>query len=180
MGAEGNQIIVDKIRAKLSERENYQNLKNKILQPGDTIVICSLSALGSKYTARPELIHYKDHHIRIKILDMPATLRDFPEEQEFLYDIITNTIIQTLTTVIEQEQQRIKRQQRRGIESLKESDAWLDYGRPTVKLPANYKKVMLRWLSGEITATAAMDLTGLKRTTFYKLANQYKKGELLL
>lgn len=180
MGAGDVQIITDPIHARLPKRENYQKLKNELLQPGDTLVICSLSVLGSKYAARPELIHYRDHHIRVKVLDMPATMQDFPEGPGNIYDIVTDAIIQTLTTVIKQEQIRIKRQQRRGIETLKESTAWEDYGRPAITLPDNYIEVMDRWLAGNITANAAMGLMGLRRTTFYKLAKLYKEGELVL
>lgn len=178
MGAEDNQIITDPVHARLPRRENYQRLKNEILQQGDTLIICSLSVLGSKYAARPELIYCRDHHIRVKILDMPATLQDLPEGQENIYDTVTDIIIQTLTTVIKQEQLRIKRQQRRGIETLKESTAWEDYGRPAITLPDNYIEVMDRWLTGKITANAAMGLMGLRRTTFYKLAKLYKEGDL--
>ena len=115
MGAENEQIIIDPVHARLPRRENYQRLKNEMLQPGDIIVICSLSVLGSKYAARPELIYYRDHHIRVKVLDMPATMQEFPEGSGNIYDIVTDAVIQTLTTVIRQEQLRIKRQQRRGI-----------------------------------------------------------------
>lgn len=180
MGAEDNQIITDPVHARLPRRENYQELKNELLQQGDTLIICSLSVLGSKYVARPELIHYRDHHIRVKILDMPATMQDFPEGQEQTYDTVTDIIIQILNTVIRQEQLRIKRQQRRGIENLKESTAWEDYGRPSITLPDNYIEVMDRWLTGKITANAAMGLMGLRRTTFYKLAKLYKEGDLIV
>ena len=180
MGAEDYQIITDPVHARLPRRENYQRLKNEILQPGDTLIICSLSVLGIKYAARPELIHYRDHHIRVKILDMPATMQDFSEGQEQTYDTVTDIIIQTLTTMIRQEQLRIKRQQRRGIETLKESTAWEDYGRPSITLPDNYIEVMDRWLNGKITANAAMGLMGLRRTTFYKLAKLYKEGDLIV
>lgn len=178
MGAGDVQIITDPIHARLPKRENYQKLKNELLQPGDTLVICSLSVLGSKYAARPELIHCRDNHIRVKILDMPATMQDFLEGQEQAYDTVTDIIVQTLTTVIRQEQLRIKRQQRRGIETLKESTAWEDYGRPAITLPDNYIEVMDRWLAGNITANAAMGLMNLRRTTFYKLAKLYKEGDL--
>ena len=180
MGAEDYQIITDPVHARLPRRENYQRLKNEILQPGDTLIICSLSVLGSKYAARPELIHYRDHHIRVKILDRPATMQDFSEGQEQTYDTVTDITIQTLTTMIRQEQLRIKRQQRRGIETLKESTAWEDYGRPSITLPDNYIEVMDRWLNGKITANAAMGLMGLRRTTFYKLAKLYKEGDLIV
>lgn len=180
MGAEDGQIIIDPVHARLPRRENYLRLKNEMLRPGDTIVMCSLSVLGSKYAARPELIYCRDHHIRVKILDMPATMEDFPEGLENVYDTVIGAIIQTLTTVIKQEQLRIKRQQRRGIETLKESTAWEDYGRPAITLPDNYIEVMDRWLAGNITANAAMGLMGLRRTTFYKLAKLYEEGELVL
>lgn len=178
MGAVDNQVITDSVHARLPRRENYQRLKNEILQPGDTLTICSLSVLGSKYAARPELIYCRDHHIRVKILDMSATMQDFPEGMGNIYDIVTDAVIQTLTTVIKQEQLRIKRQQRRGIETLKESTAWEDYGRPAITLPDNYIEVMDRWLAGNITANAAMGLMNLRRTTFYKLAKLYKEGDL--
>ena len=178
MGAGDVQIITDPIHARLPKRENYQKLKNELLQPGDTLIICSLSVLGSKYAARPELIYYRDHHIRVKILDMPATLQELQEGQENVYDTVTDIIIQTLTTVIKQEQLRIKRQQRRGIETLRDSTAWEDYGRPAITLPDNYVEVMDRWLAGNITANAAMGLMNLRRTTFYKLAKLYKEGDL--
>lgn len=180
MGAENEQIIIDPVHARLPRRENYQHLKNEILQPGDTLIICSLSVLGSKHAARPELIYCRDHHIRVKILDMPATMQDFPEGPGNIYDIVTDAVIQTLTTVIKQEQIRIKCQQRRGIETLKKSTAWEDYGRPSITLPDNYIEVMDRWLTGNITANAAMGLMGLRRTTFYKLAKLYKEGDLVL
>ena len=180
MGAEDAQIVVDPVLARLPRRENYQRLKNEMLQPGDTLIICSLSVLGSKYAARPELIYCRDHHIRVKILDMSATMQDFPEGLGDVYDTVTDIIIQTLNTVIKQEQIRIKRQQRRGIETLKESTAWEDYGRPAITLPDNYIEVMDRWLDGKITANAAMGLMGLRRTTFYKLAKLYKEGDLIV
>ena len=180
IGAEDSQIITDSVHARLPRRENYQKLKNELLHPGDTLVICGLSVLGSKYAARPELIYYRDHHIRVKILDMPATMQDFPEDPGNIYDTVTDAVIQTLNTVIKQEQLRIKRQQRRGIETLRESTAWEDYGRPAITLPDNYIEVMDRWLSGNITANAAMGLMGLRRTTFYKLAKLYKEGDLIV
>ena len=153
-------------------------LKNEMLQPRDTLIICSLSVVGNKYATRPELIHYRDQHIRVKILDMPATMENLPEDLENVYDAVIGAIIQTLTTVIKQEQLRIKRQQRRGIETLKESTAWEDYGRPAITIPDNYIEVMDRWLAGNITANAAMGLMNLRRTTFYKLAKLYKEGDL--
>lgn len=178
MGAGDVQIITDPIHARLPKRENYQKLKNELLQPGDTLIICSLSVLGSKYAARPELIYYRDHHIRVKILDMPATLQELQEGQENVYDTVTDIIIQTLTTVIKQEQLLHKASAAARNRNVKRIHRLGDYGRPAITLPDNYVEVMDRWLAGNITANAAMGLMNLRRTTFYKLAKLYKEGDL--
>ena len=39
----------------------------------------------------------------------------------------------------------------------------------SVIFPINWDKVYASWKSGEITTKAAMELTGTKRTSFYKL-----------
>lgn len=59
--------------------------------------------------------------------------------------------------------------QRAGIIRAKESGR--KFGRPQVQYPDNWDSVIKQWRSGKITATKAMELTGVKRTTFYKLVN---------
>ena len=49
---------------------------------------------------------------------------------------------------------------------------WGDYGRPKAQKPDNWNEVITQWHNGDITAVKAMELTGLKKTTFYKLAKQ--------
>ena len=45
-----------------------------------------------------------------------------------------------------------------------------DRGRPALEYPANWDEVFTAWKNGEITAKEAMERTGTKRTSFYKLA----------
>lgn len=90
--------------------------------------------------------------------------------------MILDTIISTLDYVIDHEIQRTQKRQTQGVDRIRDKPAWRDYGRPQVQLPSNYREVMERWTRGEITAAAAMGLTGLSRTTFYRLAHQYKNG----
>ena len=49
------------------------------------------------------------------------------------------------------------------------------FGRPKIQLPANWNEVITRWKNGEITARKAMKLTGIKRSTFYKLIKESNK-----
>lgn len=92
--------------------------------------------------------------------------------------MILDTVINTLDYMISHEIERTKKRQTQGIDRIRDKPAWRAYGRPQVQLPANYGEIMQRWTRGEITAAAAMGLTGLSRTTFYRLAHQYKNGGL--
>lgn len=152
-------------------------MKNHLLESGDTLIIYDLEALGGKRSARQELQYYRSHDIRVKILDIPTTMIDYHGNPE-ISTMILDTVISTLDYTISQEIERTQRKQTQGVDRIRNKSAWRNYGRPRVQLPANYSEVMQRWTRGEITAAAAMGLTGLGRTTFYRLAHQYKNGGL--
>lgn len=152
-------------------------MKNHLLKPGDTLVIYDLEALGGKRSARQELQYYRDHNVHVKILDIPTTTIDSHGNPE-ISDMILDTVIGTLDYVISHEIQRTQKRQKQGVDRIRDKPAWHNYGRPQVHLPDNYAEVMERWTCGEITAAAAMGLTGLSRTTFYRLSHQYQNGGL--
>lgn len=152
-------------------------MKNYWLKPGDTLIIYDLEALGGKRSARQELQYYREHDIRVKILDIPATMIDYHGNPE-ISNTILDTIISTLDYTIDHEIEHTKKRQTQGVDRIRDRPAWSNYGRPRIQLPANYNEVMQRWTRGEITAAAAMSLTGLSRTTFYRLAHQYENGGL--
>ena len=181
LGAEEREIITDKASGKDIGRPGYQALKTTLLRSGDTLIVTSLDRLSrKKEDIKAELQYFKEHNIRLKILDIPTTLIDPPEGQEWIFDMVLNILIEVMSSIAEQERVTIRERQRQGIEALKQTSSWENYGRPNLEIPENYSEVMRRWTSGEITAVAAMNLTGIKRTTFYRLAAKYKKGELKL
>lgn len=81
------------------ERAQYQLLK-KFVQDGDTIYIKSLNRLGrNKQQIKDELEYYKTEGIRVKILDIPTTMMDIQEGQEWLIDMINNLLLEVLSTM---------------------------------------------------------------------------------
>jgi len=46
------------------------------------------------------------------------------------------------------------------------------YGRPKAPITTELRSAYLKWKKGKITAVKAMQISGVKRTTFYKLAKQ--------
>lgn len=170
-GVEERNIIVDKESGKDLNRNGYQSLKNTMLRRGDTLVIKSLDRLSrNKADIKKELEYFKDNGIRIKVLDLPTTLMELPEGQEWVFEMVNNILIEVLGTIAEQERRNIKQRQAEGIAAAKGNGVAL--GRPKAEKPDNWDEVIKEWQAGKITAVKAMELTGTKRTTFYKLVNQ--------
>ena len=170
LGATDREIITDKESGKDLERTGYQALKNAILRRGDTLIVKSLDRLSrSKTDIHNELQYFKENGIRLKVIDLPTTMMDLPEGQEWVFEMVNNILIEVLGTIAEQERENIRRRQAEGIEAAKQNGKKL--GRPALEFPANWDSVYASWKAGEITAKTAMEQTGTKRTSFYKLVN---------
>lgn len=171
LGAAERDIITDKESGKDLNRDGYKALKNTILRRGDTLVIKSLDRLSrNKTDIHNELQYFKDNGIRVKVIDLPTTMINLPDGQEWVFEMVNNILIEVLGTIAEQERATIKRRQAEGIAAAKERGKKL--GRPSLNVPANWDEVYKEWKAGEITAKKAMELTSTRRTSFYKLVSQ--------
>lgn len=170
LGAEERNIITDKESGKNLNRPGYQALKSTILRKGDTLVIKSLDRLSrNKTDITNELQYFRDNNIRLKVIDLPTTMADLPEGQEWVFEMVNNILIEVLGTIAEQERETIKQRQAEGIAAAKENGKKL--GRPALQFPSNWDEVYTSWKAGAITAKVAMEQTNTKRTSFYKLVN---------
>ena len=171
LGADERDIITDKESGKDFNRAGYQALKNGMLRQGDTLVIKSLDRLSrNKRDIKTELEWFKDNNIRLKVIDLPTTMMDLPEGQEWVFEMVNNILIEVLGTIAEQERATIKSRQAEGINTAKSKG--VKFGRPALQFPANWNEVYTQWKNGEITAKVAMEKTGTKRTSFYKLVKK--------
>lgn len=167
-GIEERNIIVDKESGKDLDRKGYQLLKGGLLRRGDTLIIKSLDRLSrNKGDIKKELEYFKNEGIRLKVLDLPTTLIELPAGQEWVFEMVNNILIEVLGTIAEQERANIKQRQAEGIAAAKVKG--VELGRPKAQKPPNWEEVIAEWKAGKITARKAMELTGTKRTTFYKL-----------
>lgn len=168
IGAGDRDIITDKESGKNLDRQGYQALKNAMLREGDTLVITSLDRLSrNKKDIANELKYFKDNNIRLKVLDLPTTMTDVPQGQEWVIEMVNNILIEVLGTIAEQERATIHKRQAEGIESAKKAGKHL--GRPITIKPENWEEVIKLWENGNISAKEAMNRTGVKKSTFYKL-----------
>jgi len=168
LGSTDRDIITDKESGKDFNRTGYVALKNNILRGGDTLVVKSLDRLSrNKADIKNELQYFKDNNIRLKVIDLPTTMMDLPEGQEWVFEMVNNILIEVLGTIAQQERETIHQRQAEGIRAAKEKGKKL--GRPALTFPDNWNEVYTSWKNGEITAKIAMEKTNTKRTSFYKL-----------
>lgn len=177
LGADERDIITDKESGKSLNREGYNSLKNVLLREGDTLVIKSLDRLSrNKYDIHKEIRYFNENKIRLKIIDLPTTMLDLPENQNWIIEMVNNILIEVLGTIAQQERETIKLRQREGIEAARLKGK--KFGRPHKKIPENWDEIYLSWTKKEITAKKAMEMTGLKRTHFYRLVKIYKEEKV--
>ena len=120
LGASERDIITDKESGKDLDRAGYQALKNAILRRGDTLVVKSLDRLSrNKTDIHNELRYFKENGIRVKVIDLPTTMMDLPEGQEWVFEMVNNILIEVLGTIAEQERTTIKQRQAEGIAAAK-------------------------------------------------------------
>lgn len=174
-GVAERDIVTDKISGASLEREGYMALRNTMLRDGDTLIIKSLDRLSrNKQHILQELRHYKEHHIQVKVIDLPTTMIQLPEGQEWVFEMINNILIEVLASIAEQERLTTRQRQAEGIAVAKEKGTHL--GRPAATYPPDWDQIYTRWKKGTITAVRAMNDLGLKRSTFYKLVHRYEEG----
>lgn len=173
LGIEEKYIYQDKQSGKDLERIGYQYMK-RALEPGDTLVIKELDRLGrNQLELKKEWEYFRDNEINVRVLDMPALNIDYNDDKlKPMIKMINNIIFEVMSWKAENERDTIRRRQAEGIAAAKLKN--VKFGRPKTKIPDNFIQVCKQWKKGEITATEAMKLTELKRTSFYKLVKEYK------
>lgn len=169
-GIETNNIFVDKASGKDFERREYQKLK-ALLKGGDILVVKSIDRLGRNYDEIIQEWKYITKYLNahINVIDLP--ILDTTKSNKDLTGIfISDIVLQILSYVAEQERINIRQRQAEGIALAKAEGKNL--GRPQIKRPAKFDEIYEQWKSGSITLEKAMKVLGLKRSTFYKFANE--------
>lgn len=171
IGADERDIITEKQSGKNFDRPAYQTLKNQLLRSGDTLIVSSLDRLGrNKEQIKEELEYFKQNKIRLKILNIPTTLVDFPAGQEWVLDMVNNILIEVLGSMAEQERVNIKSRQAEGIKAAKGKN--VKFGRPQAQKPERWNEVYTSWKQGNIKAVDAMKELELTKSTFYKFVKE--------
>ena len=173
LGIDDKYIYQDKESGKDFERVGYKYMK-KSLEAGDTLVIKELDRIGrNQDELKREWQYCRDNELNVRVLDLPALNINYDDENiKPLVKMINNIIFEIMCWKAQNERDTIRKRQAEGIASAKANK--VKFGRPKTKLPDNFREIYYQWKNGEITATKAIELTGLKRTNFYKIVKDYE------
>lgn len=167
-------IIVDKSSGKNLERPGYQALKGVLgLRKGDTLVIKSLDRLSrNKEEMKQEVQWFKDNGICLRVIDLPTTMIQHGEGQEWIRDMVNNILIEVLSSIAEEERHLIKQRQREGIAAAKVKGT--RFGRPQKSYPAQWDSYYMRYRKGEITRKYVLEQLGISADQFKYLVRKYE------
>lgn len=169
---EERNIITDSQSGKDFDRNGYQTLKNQLLRAGDTLYIKELDRLGREYNQmKKEYAELIEMGVNIVIIDTPILSTDNKSDLE--KKLIGSIVFELFAYLAEKERQKIRTRCAEGIEAARKRG--VKFGRPKIPKPANWDSVYAEWRLGKITAARAMEITGLKRNSFYRMAKEEKE-----
>ena len=169
---DAEQIYTDKASGKDFERDGFKNLM-KALRKGDTLYIKSIDRLGrNKELIMKYLEQLKNKGVRLKVIDIPTTMKDIDEGQELVINMINNILVEVYTSIAEHERKTIRARQAEGIAVAKTQGKHL--GRPKQELPKSWERYYKQYKAKEIKASEFMKLVEMPKATFYKKIKEYE------
>lgn len=165
-------IYCDKSTGKNFNRPEYIKLK-EMIRPGDVLVIHEFDRLGrNKKLTLKELQYFKDNKIRLVALNLPTT--QLNTDDNVMLETINNIVIELYTMIAQQEIEIREKRQQEGIRVAKEKG--IKFGRRKIEYPKEWKGIMELLENNTINNIKAMEILGLKKTTYYRLLKEYKKN----
>ena len=173
-------IFTDQQTGKDFNRPRYQVLKEDVLRSGDELIITEVDRLGrNKSETLRELQYFRDHNIRVKILELPTTLMDISKLDntmaQMLMETVNNMLIELYAAMAQAEIEKKEKRQREGIQAKKERGEWSEYGRPSAVDIEDFKIHYQRVIDGQMRPTELMKQLGISKSTYYRYVDQIKK-----
>ncbi|MED3955565.1 recombinase family protein [Priestia aryabhattai] len=150
----------EKISGKDTNRPEFQKMMDWVRE-GDTIYIRDFSRLARSTKDLLNIVtELKEKGVMIH-----------SEKDKIDVNTATGEMMLTVLAAMNQfEREVLLERQREGIAIAKKKGKYK--GRKKVEKPSNWDEIITQWQSRRITAKQAMELLGLKRTTFYKLLDE--------
>ena len=158
-------IAVEKQSGRDFDRPVYRELVKK-LRAGDTLVIKSVDRLGRNYTEILDewRVLSRERGVSIVVLDMP--LLNTGENQELVWKLVTDLVLQIFSYAAENERENIRTRQADGIAAAKARG--VQFGRLLIPTPENFGEIAALWRENRIASGEAARRLGFSPNTFYR------------
>lgn len=156
-------FFIDKCSGKNMERPKLKELL-EFIREGDTVYIESFSRLARSTKDLLTLVEYITETKKAHLISLKENIDTNTPAGKMMLGIIGS--------IYQFERECLLERQREGIRIAKEKNIYK--GRKKIDYPKNWDEVYKKYKVREITATKAMEILALKRTTFYKLKNEYE------
>ena len=158
-------IYLDKQSGKDFQRDNYKKLL-RVLRKGDLLYILSIDRLGRNYKEIQNQWRYLTSELEIDICVIDMPLLDTRRYKDLLGTFIADIVLQILSFVAESERDNIRKRQAQGITAAKANG--IRFGRPEVKIPANFESLVKRWRNQGISLEQLLKVCRISKSTFYR------------
>ena len=166
-------IFADKATGKNFNRPEF-NTMMEVLRAGDTLVVHEFDRLGrNKKLTLKVLQELKSRGIRLVALNLPTTMMQ--TNDNLLLETINNIVIELYTMMAQQEIETREKRQREGIDIAK--DKGVKFGITAIDYPEEWETIYNMVQNKQITNARAMQMLGLKKTTYFKLKKQYEQNQ---
>lgn len=155
-----NKYYIEKASAKDTNRPQLKRLLKEVVK-GDIVYIKDFSRLARSTKDLLEMVEFFKSK-GVKLISLKENLDT---------DTTTGKLMLTMIGAIyEFERANLLERQAEGIEIAKSKGKYK--GRKKIERPDNWDEVYNQWKQKEISGKTAVELLGLKKTTFYKLVNE--------
>lgn len=167
-----DKLYIEKVSGKHIERPKLREMI-EFVRENDTVIVESISRFARNTKDLLELIERLEYK-KVNFISKKENIDTTEPSGKFMLTVFG--------AMAELERSYILERQREGIDAMEVNEAGIRVssrtgnttGRPRAQYPYNWKEEYKKWKNGEQTAKVTMENLSLKRTTFYKLANQYE------
>ena len=120
-----------------------------------------------KCLIKEELEWFKEKGVIVRVMDVPTTLMEFPDGQNWVLEMVNNILIEVLGTIAEQEWEKTKQRREEGIAAMPIVDGRKVSSKTGRGFGREAKDIDLTLREGE-TITEACARLGINRSTYYR------------
>lgn len=159
-----DKMFIDKCSGKNMERPKLKEML-EFIREGDNVYIESFSRLARSTKDLLTLVEFITVTKKANLISLKENIDTKTPSGKMMLGIIGS--------IYQFERECLLERQKEGILIAKKKGN-VYKGRKKVPYPKNWEEVYNKYKTRQITGTKAMEMLSLKRTTFYKLRNEYE------